>query len=112
MEYIKKDPKEEFPRCDVATFELATDKAHYASNKCRKLEELCSYIASEGRINGALDREMLDVLVAPTAASTPVSFASLGGSPVIAVPLGFQGSDILVVKDKKGDLITLAPGIS
>jgi amidase len=111
VEYTKKAPEEEFPRYDVATFELALDKSHYSSEKYRKLEELRSYIASEGGINGALDREKLDLLVVPTAASTPVSFASLAGSPVIAVPLGFHGPDTPVVKDKKGDLITLAPGI-
>lgn len=111
VEYTKNTPEEEFPRYDVATFELALDKAHYDSEKYEKLEKLRSYIASEGGIDGALDREKLDVLVVPTAASTPVSFASLSGSPVIAVPLGFYGPDTSVVKDKKGDLITLAPGI-
>lgn len=111
IEFIKKTEVEEYPRYDVATFELAVNKAHYTSEKYKKLEQLRSYIVAEGGIEGALDRESLDVLVVPTAANTPVSFASLGGSPVIAVPLGFYGPDTPVVKDKKGDLITIAPGI-
>lgn len=79
--------------------------------KFKKLEQLRAYIASEGGIDGALDREKLDVLVTPTAAGTPVTFASLGGSPLVAVPLGFYGPDTPVVKDKKGDIIALAPEI-
>ena len=111
IEYTKNTPEEEYPQYNVATFELALDKKYYSSEKFKKLEELRAYITSEGGIEGALDRNKLDVLVVPTAATTPVSFASLAGSPIIAVPLGFYGPDTPVVKDKKGDLISQAPGI-
>lgn len=111
IEFIKKTEVEEYPRYDVATFELAVNKAHYASETYKKLEELRSYIVAEGRIEGALDRKSLDILVVPTAANTPVSFASLGGSPIIAIPLGFYRPETPVVKDKKSDLIAVAPGI-
>jgi hypothetical protein len=59
--------------------------------KYQKLEALRAFGATDGGIQGALDRENLDVLVVSTAATTPVTFASLGGSPLIVVPLIFYG---------------------
>ncbi|KAH6957765.1 hypothetical protein BKA56DRAFT_624397 [Ilyonectria sp. MPI-CAGE-AT-0026] len=100
VEYIKRAPAEDYPRYN-----------QYKSEKFNKLEKLRAYIASEGGIDGLLDRAKLDVLVTPTAASTPVKFPSLGDSPLIEVPLGFYGPDTPIAKGKKADAIALAPGI-
>ncbi|KAH7133960.1 glutamyl-tRNA amidotransferase subunit A [Dactylonectria macrodidyma] len=111
IEYTKRAPAEAYLRYNVDTFELALRKDHYESDKYRKLEEFRADVVSRGGIDGSLDRRKFEVLVTPTAAGTPVSFASLGGSPLIAVPLGFYGPNTSVVKDKKGDVVSIAPGI-
>ena len=111
IEYTGNTPGEGYPLYNVDTFDLALDKAHYDSDKFRNLTELHEYIKTDGGIEGVLRRENLDVLAVPTAARIPVSFASLAGSPLISMPLGFHGPGTPVGKDKKGDLINLAPGI-
>lgn len=109
--YTKTAPEEGFPDRDVSLFELSLNHTHYASETHKEMLELCKHIATDSGIAGALDRLGLDVLVAPATSSLPLWFASLGNSPVIAVPLGFSGPDTPVTKDPLGDIITSAPGI-
>ncbi|TPX12800.1 uncharacterized protein E0L32_006680 [Thyridium curvatum] len=104
IDYTRNTPEEDFAHYNTATFEMALDHDHYASDKFAKLDKLREFITAGGGLGAALNRENLDVLVVPTAASTPVTFASLEGSPLITVPLGFHGPDTPVVKEKKGDL--------
>ncbi|KAI0539701.1 glutamyl-tRNA amidotransferase subunit A [Xylaria digitata] len=97
---------------ELIEYTKATAEERYPTyNKYKKLGDLFESIRTDGGSQGALDREKLDVLIVPIATSIPVTFASLAGSPLIAVPLGFYGPDTPVAKDSKGDLIALAPGI-
>ncbi|KAK0736498.1 amidase signature domain-containing protein [Apiosordaria backusii] len=111
--FTKATAEEDYPRHNITTFEIILDKEFYNSESFKEMEYLREYVCGAGGIEGALDREKIDVLVVPTAARTvtSVTFASMGGSPLIAVPLGFYRPDTPIVKDKNGDPITLAPGI-
>ncbi|KAI1126262.1 glutamyl-tRNA amidotransferase subunit A [Nemania abortiva] len=113
LEYTKDTAKtkEDYPGRNVDVFELALDNEHYASETYRKLQSLLESVKTDGGIEGALEREGLDVLVAPTSIWNLITLASWAGSPLITVPLGFYSKETQVVKYSKGELITMAPGI-
>ena len=67
------------------------------------------HMAQEQGIIGALDRYGLDALVMPTFAS--FHLPSIGGLPIVTVPLGFYPHDTASTMNLKGTLVDVAPNV-
>ena len=66
-------------------------------------------MAREQGIIGALDRYGLDALIMPTFAS--FHLPSIGGLPIVTVPLGFFPHDTAISMNLKGTLVNVAPDV-
>ena len=66
-------------------------------------------MAEEQGITGALDRYGLDALAMPTFAS--FHLPSIGGLPIVTVPLGFYPPDTAITMNLKGTLVSVAPNV-
>ena len=66
-------------------------------------------MAGEQGIIGALDRYGLDALVMPTFAS--FHLPSIGGLPIVTVPLGFYPHNTAIDMNLKGTLVNVAPNV-
>lgn len=66
-------------------------------------------MAEEQGITGVLDRYSLDALVMPTFAS--FHLPSIGGLPIVTVPLGFYPHDTAITMNLKGTLVDVAPNV-
>ncbi|CAH0024841.1 unnamed protein product [Clonostachys rhizophaga] len=67
------------------------------------------YLANEGGVTGALQRNGLDVLVMPTCVA-PI-MPALGGFPMLSVPLGFYPEGTEIHWNVRHELIDQAPGL-
>ena len=65
-------------------------------------------MAGEQGVIGTLDRYGLDALVMPTFAS--FHLPSIGGLPIVTVPLGFYPHNTAISMNLKGTLVDVAPG--
>ena len=66
-------------------------------------------MAGEQGVIGALDRYGLDALVMPT--FTSFHLPSIGGLPIVTVPLGFYPHDTEIAMNLKGTLVNVAPNV-
>lgn len=107
-DYVKSDPREEYPHRDVANWEWALQMNH-GQESYKRAAERDEYFAGEGGIVGALERSNLDALIYPTAAKMSTHFAAGGGLPVITIPLGYLPNGTEIKWSPRNDLITQAP---
>jgi len=110
IDHTKSDPDEDYPNHNVESFEIAVS-LDPDSQEFKDLEATRDFIKGEGGLQAAMDRNELHLLVTPTCSDVLVSFASLEGTPIISILLGFHGPDKTVKKDSKGDLVTIGLGI-
>jgi amidase len=102
------DPREEYPDRDTAIWEEAL--SYNCTNDSQEVwdayqEDL--YYGREGGVLGALDIYDLDALILPTTSSAYLP--SLGGLPIITVPLGRHADSTEIAKDPKGLLVQIGP---
>lgn len=109
-EAIKQEPSERFPEWNVEIMERA-DRTSVHSPTYIKMRERQGYFASEGGIEGALDRSGCHVLLAPAGSLTVQGFAAMAGSPAMSVPMGFYPRETEVVTDERTGQVVIGPNI-
>lgn len=108
---ITNDPSEEFPARNVDIMKRALKTSTDAPDYKLMLQNE-EYYSSSGGFQGTMDRHDCDLLIAPAASLTLQAFASMGGNPVITVPMGFYPAGTKVEYDEtRGGLVSVAPGI-
>lgn len=110
IEAIKHEPSERFPEWNVEIMERA-DRTSVHSSTYIKMRERQEYFASEGGIEGALDRSGCHVLLAPAGSLTVQGFAAMADSPAISVPIGFYPSGTEVVTDERTGQVVTGPNV-
>ncbi len=93
----KTDLDEVYPNHKVASFEIPA-AIDLGSHKFQDLEPTRDFVKGDGGLQAAMGKDQLDLPVTPTCSSIPGSIASLEGSPIISVPLGFYGPDKAIKK--------------
>lgn len=107
--FTKAKEGEEYPKRNIDRFEQAT-KRDPESAEFKTTQETRTYLAGEGGIKGALERDSLDAIIAPSKGSSNY-FAACGGFPQITIPLGFQPEDVEVEWNDTGNLVDNGPNI-
>ena len=110
VSFTRATPAEEFPARPIEFFEQSLAIADDAE-ALREAAEVRTYLGSEGGVPGALDTYKLDALLFPTEAWTTNYLAAAGGSPQIAIPLGFLPADFPVEMNDTGTLVSRGPNI-
>lgn len=110
IEAIKHEPSERFPEWNVEIMERA-DRTSVHSLTYMKMRERQEYFASEGGIEGALDRSGCHVLLAPAGSLTVQGFAAMAGSPAMSVPMGFYPPETEVVTDERSGQVVIGPNV-
>ena len=103
--------EEEFPSRDTERWHGALRAANLPPEELLRRREKSLRCSKEDGILGALESHGLDALIYPCTAGYHVSFAARAGYPVITVPLGHYPSHTEEVKNKRGDLVDIAPGV-
>ncbi len=110
IDAIKDDPEEEYPLRDVAIMQRALATSVHAS-KYQEMVAKQLYYANAGGLGGAMNGCSCTVLISPAGSLNCQNFASMGGNPVINVPMGFYPDDTKVKRDEQSGFVTVAPGI-
>ncbi|PVH68788.1 amidase signature enzyme [Cadophora sp. DSE1049] len=98
--FTKSFPAEEYPERDIEKFLWTTKEGTDVDSPLYKTyREREAYYGGGGGILGAMEKHNLDLLVVPSTASIPNSFAAKMGFPIISIPLG------------RGNLVEVGPGI-
>lgn len=108
-EFTKTKEGEEYPERNIDRLEQATKRGP-ESAEYKTAQETRTYLAGEGGIRGALERNSLDAIIAPSKGSSNY-FAACGGFPQITIPLGFQPEDVKVKWNDTGNLADNGPNI-
>lgn len=112
ISFTKSFPQEEYPERDIDVFLGAqADDSGISGAKYRQVREKELYFGGAGGILGALEKFNLDVLAIPSTIEIPTVLAAQMGYPILTVPLGFYPEETEIEKNKKGDLVKLAPGM-
>lgn len=109
-EAIKNEPSERFSEWNVEIMERA-DRTSVHSPTYIKMRERQEYFASEGGLEGALDRSGCHVLLAPAGSLMVQGFAAMAGSPAMSVPMGFYPPEIEVVTDEGIGQVVIGPNV-
>lgn len=110
IEAIKHEPSERFPEWNVEIMKRA-DRTSVHSHTYIKMRERQEYFASEGGIEGTLDRSGCHVLLAPAGSLTVQGFAAMAGSPAMSVPMGFYPPETEVVTDERTGQVVIGPNV-
>lgn len=109
-ETINHEPSERFPEWKVEIMERA-DRISVHSPTYIKMRQRLEYFASEGGVEGALDRSGRHVLLAPAGSLTVQGFAAMAGSPAMSVPMGFYLPETEVLTDERSGQVVTGPNI-
>jgi amidase len=95
VHHTQTDPREDYPSRKTRGLQKAAMAMD--DQNCQEFKDALAYmeyLANEGGVTGALQRNGLDVLVMPTCVA-PI-MPALGGFPMLSVPLGFypEGTEI------------------
>lgn len=103
-------PAEDYPDINTAVWDQALAYNLSASSApVYAAREQNFGFGATGGIQASIERDRLDAVVLPSAyASTP---AAVVGSPVLTVPMGAYPNGTAIVKDERGVLVDVAPGI-
>ncbi len=108
--FTKSHPLEEYPDRDTAIFDQAL--ALGFNNTDPRFWPAYQTILQTGGVAGILGvlaNNSLDALITPSDFSN--GLPAFVGTPVITVPLGFYPADTKVVKNGRGDLVSVGPNI-
>jgi amidase len=113
INFTKSFPEEEYPARDIDIFLAAqANDTGVSGAKYKEVREKELYFGGPGGILGALEKFDLDVLAIPSTIEIPTVLAAKMGYPILTVPLGFYPEGTEIKKNKRGDLIKIAPGMS
>ncbi|KAH7127630.1 amidase signature domain-containing protein [Dactylonectria macrodidyma] len=108
---ITNDPSEDIPARNVDVMQRALGTSTDAPDYTLMLQNE-EYYSSSGGFEGTMDRHDCGVLIAPAGSLTLQTFASIGGNPVITVPMGIYPDGTKVeYNETRGGLVLVAPGI-
>ena len=109
--WTERQPEEEYPSRDMERWHRALRAADLPPEELLRRREKSLRCSIEDGILGALETNKLDALIYPSTGGSHITFAARAGYPVITVPLGFYPDHTEEVKNKRGDLIDIAPGV-
>lgn len=110
IDFSMSDPREEYPERDISVWQRAINRNLSASSsESYNAYEANRRMAEENGITGTLERYDLDALIMPT--FTSFRLPAIAGLPVITVPLGFFPAGTGEVRNTKGDMVNVGPGI-
>lgn len=110
VDHTQTDPREDYPSRNTRGLEkeaMAMD-----DQNCQDFKDTLAYmeyLANEGGVTGALQRNGLDVLFMPTCVA-PI-MPALGGFPMLSVPLRFYPEGTEIHWNVRHELFDKAPGL-
>lgn len=111
INWTQNDPREEYhlrgTRAMEGTWVDGLDNRD--NEQFKQALQFMEYLAHEGGVRGALQKDGLDALVLPTCVSPIIP--ALGGYPMITVPLGFYPKDTEIKMNQRGDLVERGPNV-
>ncbi|KAJ6004740.1 hypothetical protein N7540_012539 [Penicillium herquei] len=110
IHWTQTDPREEYPSRGTKAMENAWDC--FDNRECEEFKaalEYMEWLAHEGGVRGALEKNQLDAHILPTCVSPIIP--ALGGYPIITVPLGFYPEDTEIKMCPRGDMIERGPNL-
>ncbi|KAJ5711739.1 hypothetical protein N7488_005895 [Penicillium malachiteum] len=110
IHWTQTDPREQYHSRGTQAMENAW--ACFDSRECEEFKaalEYMEWLAHEGGVRGALEKNQLDALILPTCVS-PI-FPALGSYPIITVPLGIYPEDTEVKMCPRGDMVERGPNL-
>lgn len=110
IDWTQSDSREEYPSRRTRGMENAWSALDDRDNaEFKAALTFTNWLAHDGGVKGALEKDDLDALILPTAVSPLVPH--LGGYPTINVPLGFYPEGTGTKMCPRGDLLERAPGL-
>jgi len=108
--FTRADPREEFPDRDTYVWDRELNRTITPGSP----ESVAAYAANERSatvlgIDATLDFFGLDALAMPTFAA--FQLPAVAGLPLITVPLGFYPEGTPVVRNARGSMVAVAPGV-
>lgn len=110
IRWTQTDPREQYPSRGTQAMEKAWEC--FDDRECEEFKaalEDMEWLAHEGGVRGALEKNNLDALILPTCVSPIVP--ALGGCPIITVPLGIYPEDTEIKMCPRGDMIERGPNL-
>ncbi|KAK0657888.1 amidase signature domain-containing protein [Cercophora newfieldiana] len=108
---VQLEPSEGYPDRNV---DIMIRALHSSKNSTDYIEMIRKqeFYANLGGFEGSMDRHGCDVVLAPAGSLDLQAFSSIGGNPVMTVPMGFYPEGTKVERDEhRGGLVSVAPGI-
>lgn len=110
IRWTRTDPREEYTSRGTQGMEDAWDSLDDRESKEFKAAlKYMEWLAHEGGVRGALEKDNLDALILPTCVSPIVP--ALGGYPIITVPLGIYPEGTDVKWNPRGNMIERGPNL-
>lgn len=108
---VQHEPSEEYPERNVDIMLSALNSSKHSAGYHAMLSKQ-EYYAELGGFEGSMRHHNCDVYIAPAGSLILQAFASVGGNPVMTVPMGFYPEGAKVRRDKnRGELVSVALGI-
>lgn len=111
IDYTRRSEDEEYPARDIEGFFDAERSPESSSDQYQTILKESTRLAGGEGIIATLNQYNLDALIAPSLATKATTMAAIAGLPIVSVPMGFYLTGTQIDRDKRGDLIRVAPGI-
>lgn len=110
IQWTQNDPREQYPSRGTTGFEDAWGSLEdRESDEFKAALKFMDWLAHEGGVRGALDRNDLHALILPTCVAPIVP--ALGGYPIVSVPLGIYPEGTTLKKGPRGDMNERGPNV-
>ena len=110
INFTKSCPEEEYSEFNVEEFETA-EKTDPKDPQYIAAREKEAFFGGEGSILGVLEKNNLDALITPSLSKMSLRMAAIRGLPIITVPLGYYPEGTELKRNRRENLVDVAPGV-